>query len=128
MMADVKTYTAQILGSSGLNPTEVSATVNSFDPSLLTGGQLTSFLSNLTNLGQIRLQPLQQTSASSYGGQTGYVGTPATPSTTSSVSPDNPQSSVTNNNPVIQGLIGGGINAVGGIESLFNGLAGKLLQ
>lgn len=77
MFADLKTYTAQILGNSGLNPTEVSDTVNSFDPSLLSPAQLQNFITNIRNLGQTRLAPLQQTATASYGGQSGYMGTPA---------------------------------------------------
>ena len=128
MMADVKTYTAQILGSSGLNPTEVSATVNSFDPSMLNGSQLTSFLSNLKNLGQTRLQPLQESSKSSYTGGSPFMGGVAAPSTSSSYGPENSDSTLKNNNPVIQGLIGGGMQAVGGIEGLISGIASKILR
>lgn len=134
MLADLKTYTAQVLGSSGLNPTEVSQTIASFDPSDLSPSQLESFISNLRNLGQIRLKPLQDSAAASYGanGSRGnaYQGQAASPSTQSAFSPDNANSlnSSTGNNQVIQGLIGSGINAVQGFEGLIKGIAGKLLN
>lgn len=128
MLGDVKTYTAQILGSSGLNPTEVSQTVNSFDPSQLNGAQLTAFLANLKNLGQARLKPLQDTSASSYGSSTGYSGTAANPSSTPTLGPENAPSALNNNNPVIQGLIGGGMNTLGTIENAISGLANSLFH
>lgn len=128
MMADVKTYTAQILGSSGLNPTEVSATVNSFDPSLLNGRQLTSFLANLKNLGQVRLQPIQQTAQQSYGSGRPSMGGLATPSISSSYSAPNSSSELNTNNPVIQGLIGGGMNVFGGVENFIKGFASSILK
>ncbi len=128
MMADVKTYTAQILGSSGLNPTEVSATVNSFDPSLLNAGQLTSFLDNLKNLGQIRLQPLQQSATGSYGTGGGFMGGTANPSNTSSYAPQNAQSPLNTSNPVTQGLIGGTMGLFGSINNLIKGTVSKILE
>lgn len=132
MLADVKTYTAQILGSSGLNPTEVSSTVNSFDPGGLNAGQLTAFLSNLSNLGQTRLAPLQQTAASSYGNSTTanpYGGQQANPSTNSTLGPITQGSAASKvNNPVIQALLGSGINAAGGIEGAISGIASRILQ
>lgn len=131
MLADVKTYTAQILGSSGLNPTEVSATVNSFDPGGLNADQLTAFLKNLSNLGQTRLAPLQQTAAASYGNTTAspYGGQAATPSTNSTLGPATTGSAASNvNNPVIQALIGSGLNTLGGIEGAITGIASHILQ
>lgn len=127
MLADVKTYTAQILGNSGLNPSEVAATVNSFDPSSLNAQQLNSFLSNLTNLGQTRLQPIQQTSQASYGGQNTTIpfsGAQANPSTTPNISPNTGTPGT--NDPLLQGLIGGGINAVGGLGNLIGGVVGHV--
>lgn len=133
MLADLKTYTAQVLGSSGLNPTEVSETIASFDPSDLTGEQLSNFITNLRNLGQIRLQPLQQSTQASYGANTQagnpYAGPQAAPTTESALNP-NVQNAVVDKvggNQILQGLIGGGINSVGGIVNGIKGIAKLIL-
>lgn len=107
MMADVKTYTAQILGSSGLNPTEVSATINSFDPSSLSPVQLKAFLTNLDNLGQIRLKPLQETMNQAYGQNSSlgaYAGQQAQV---------NPNNAVLQNNNVVNPLTGEPMGVMG---------------
>jgi hypothetical protein len=134
MMADLKTYTAQILGSSGLNPTEVSDTVNSFDPSALTPAQLTAFLSNLRNLGQIRLQPLQQNAQQSYGsnmnGASPYAGNSAQPSFNSTYGQSN-QSHLSNfigDSPEAQGLTGMILNTLQSGGAAISGLAGMLFH
>lgn len=127
MLADLKTYTAQVLGASGLNPTEVSSTVNSFDPSNLNAEQMTAFVSNLRNLGQIRLKPLQDSAAASYSsGTTPYVGDSANPSVNSASAEQNNSTatSVVGNSDLGQGLAGLGINALGGLEGVMSTIAG----
>lgn len=117
MMGDVKTYTAQILGNSGLNPTEVSSVVNSFDPSLLNSEQLSAFLANLRNLGEIRLQPLQNTSSSSYGSSSAFSGSAANPSSSSQYATDNYGALITNN-PQAEAAGGAVMNILGSASSL----------
>lgn len=128
-MADLRTYTAQILGSSGLNPTDVADTVNSYDFSSLTAAQLQNFTNNLKNMGQIRLQPLQQSANNSYNaGGTPYMGTPATPSLNSSVGTPNLQGALAN--PLVGATAGTVMNVLGSAEALFGagvGLGEKLL-
>ncbi len=119
-MAEVKTYTAQILGSSGLNPTEVSATVNSFDPSALSPAQLQTFLKNLDNLGQVRLGAIQNTAQGSYGGNYGYMGVPSQNlgnlETTQSTSP------LQTNDQGLQAALGGVLNTIGNVAGFFTNI------
>jgi hypothetical protein len=126
MFVELKTYMAQILGSSGLNPTEVAADVNSFDPSNLTPDQLNVFVQNLKNLGMNRLAPLQQASQSAYGanytGGSPYLGSAADTSQPNANSPMNPYYS---SNPGVQFGAGLGVQlanpvaAVGGALNTF---------
>lgn len=131
MMADVKTYTAQILGSSGLNPTEVSATVNSFDPSSLTPVQLKAFLQNLDNLGQIRLQPLQQTMNQAYNQNStlgAYAGQQAQVNPNNVVLPNNNVVNPLTGEPMgVMGQLGAGtaLQSGAGLIQLLQALAGK---
>jgi len=135
MFVELKTYIAQILGASGLNPTEVAADVNSFDPSLLHPSQLEPFITNVRNLGMNRLQPLQQASQQAYGanytGGNPYLGAAA------DMSQPNANSTITpgySSNPLVQFGAGAGIQAgstvagigglVGAAERLF-GLGAK---
>ncbi len=128
-IAELKTYVSNILGTGGdLTPTAVTQMVSSFDPGNFTRKQLSDFLDNLNNYGQARLQGFQQSSQGSYGGNIGFSGSAATPSGEATVSPNNPTSAVTATNPVAQGLIGGGMQALGGIEGMIAGIAGKVLK
>lgn len=128
-MAEIKTYVSNILGTGGdLTPTAVTEMVNSFDAGNFTASQLNSFLQNLDNYGQARLQGFQQTSSGSYGGSRGYTGSQANPSAQATIPTPNPPTSITTNNPVKQGLIGGALRALGGIEGLITGIASKILR
>ncbi len=128
-IAEIKTYVSNILGTGGdLTPTAITEMTNSFDPGNFTSQQLGDFLKNLDNYGQTRLQGFQQSSSGSYGGAQGYTGSQANPSSEATVSPNSPTSSVTATNPVAQGLIGGAMGALGGIEGMITGVASKILR
>lgn len=115
-MGDIKKFTGQILAAgSGTIPTDVSNAIASFDPSNLTVSQLAPYLENLSKLGHNQLSVLQGQSSNSYGGNFGYSGTPSSVSNAPVVAPTVNPSSVTTQNPVIQGLIGGAINEIGSI-------------
>lgn len=133
MLAELKTYTAQVLGSSGLNPTEVSDTVNSFDFSQLSPSQMQVFVENLRAMAQSRLQPIQQTSAASYGanynGAQPYMGNPADtsiPSVNTAMNPNAPT------NPLAQAAVGIGIQSGDSIlnflKSVTGGIGGAMIQ
>ncbi len=128
-IGDIKKFTGQILAANnGSIPTDVSNTLASFDPSNLSAAQLGPYLQNLAKLGHNQLSVLQGQSSSSYGTPGGYAGTPTGTSNQSITAPGNPTSSVTSNNPVIQGLIGGAMNVLGGLEGAITGIASKLLR
>jgi len=129
-MADLRTYTAQILGSSGLNPTDVANTVNSYDFSGLSATQLKNFTDNLRNMGEIRLQPLQQSASASYGaGANPFMGATATPSANSTVGTPNFTGALAN--PIVGATAGTVMNVLGSAEALFGagvGLGERLLR
>lgn len=127
-MGDIQKYTSQILAAgSGTIPTDVSNTLSNFDPRNLTASQLQPYLDSLKKLGDNQLSVLQgQTSAT---GGTGYTGTPTSVTKTPTVAPTVTPSAITSKNPIIQGLIGGGLNAFGGgvnaATSFFSHVFGK---
>lgn len=128
-IAELKTYVSNILGTGGdLTPTDVTKMVNSFDPGNFTRQQLSDFLDNLNNYGQARLQGFQQSSQGSYGGNMGFTGASANPSTEAKVSPNTYSDSGLQNSPIGQGLVGGAMNALGGIENAIKGIAGSILK
>lgn len=129
LMGDIKKYTGQILGATGeINPTRIGEINDTFDPSNLNPQQLTTFLANLKTLGANQLSVLQKQSTSSYGNTGGYQGTNATANTNLQTTTPNAPSNLNTENAITQGLIGGGMSIVGGIEGLFTGLASKILQ
>lgn len=133
-MSELKNYVSQILGSGGdLTPTEIGSMMQSFDPGNFSGSQLNDFLKNLDNYGQARLQGFQQSSQGSYGSNGAYTGAQATPSANAVIPQTNPDngSVLTSNNPVVQGVGGMAMNALGGIEGLIGNIAGlatRILQ
>ena len=128
-MADVSSYVSSILGAGGdLTATAVTDYTKSFDPGNFTAPELTTFLTNLSNYGQIRLQGFQQSETGSYGGASGYTGATATPSPTAAVGQVNPDSFGIGNSPTGQALAGAALSALGGIEGAITGLAQHLLQ
>ncbi len=129
MMGDLKTYTAQILGSSGLTPTEVGETMASFDVGNLTPAQISAYVSNLRNMGQMRLQPLQQASQSSYGANVGgqmtpYMGSIANPTSTMVAGPETTGTVLSKASPMTQTVLGTLMN----FPNEVIGLAGKIFK
>lgn len=124
-MSELKKYTGQILLASGLTPTDVGNQLASFDPANLSPAQLSVFISNLRNAGQIQLQPLQQatTAAAPNSIISPYVGPTATPSTQSAYSTDK---TPLINNPVGQGVVGLGIGAGTSFLNAITGIAGTI--
>lgn len=122
--ADIKKYTSQILAANtGTIPTDVANTLASFDPSSLPVDQLVPFLDGLQQLGNNQLSVSQSQQQSSGGSPSAYTGAPVAPVTTPVVAPVQNNPGVPGkNNPVIQALIGGSINALGGIENAISGL------
>lgn len=128
-IGDIKKFTGQILATnSGTIPTDVANTLASFDPSNLSAAQLKPYLDNLAKLGNNQLSVLQGQSSSSYGGSSGYSGAPSSVSNAPISAPANQKASITSNDPVIQGLIGGAMNIFGGISGVAQGLASALLK
>lgn len=129
LMADISKYTAQILGATGeINPTRVGEISETFDPSSLNASQLKTLLVDLKKLGDNQLSVLQNQSRSSYGGKGGYAGANVTPNTSLELGTPNPKAGITTSNPVLQGLIGGAMNAgVGGLNFL-KGFAESILR
>lgn len=125
-IAEVKNYVSQILGSGGdLTPTAVTDLTNSFDPGNFTAQQFTDFMKMVDNYGQIRKAGFDTSSTGSYGGQSGFTGTPANPSSTSVIPADNPSAGIPgSSNPVAQGVVGGAMQLLGGIEGIITGVAG----
>lgn len=123
LVNNIKTYSAQILGSSGLNPTDVGEMVDSINPDGMTAPQLKEFLHNIDQLGQARLKELQQTSQNSYGTGGGFSGTPASVGQLN-VGPDTgyniPQ------NPAMQTLLGGLANFGGNVIGIGTAIKGLL--
>lgn len=122
--ADIKKYTSQILAANtGTIPSDVAATLASFDPSSLPVDQLVPYLQGLEQLGGNQLSVSQGQQKASGGSTSAYTGTPATAVATPVVAPVQEDPGVPGKgNPVIQGLIGGTINALGGIENAITGL------
>lgn len=130
LMADISKYTAQILGATGeINPTRVGEISETFDPSSLNASQLKTLLTDLKKLGDNQLSVLQSQSKQSYGGSQGYSGSPTSPNTSLDLGTQNPKATgITTNNPVLRGLIGAGMNAVGGVENFIKGFASTILK
>lgn len=93
-MTELKNFQQQIIAQSGLTPSDAGYQIATLDPSNLHIKDLTAWIENLKNIGQIRLQPLQQAAQKSYGSNTGgggvnpYSGAAATPSIESAYAPD----------------------------------------
>lgn len=124
IMGDISKFTSAILASNnGQIPTAVTAQLQSFDPSTLSASQLIPYLQNLKILGDNQLSVLQTQYSNSANSSGGYTGAPATVVTTPPATPKSTGTvgaSITN--PYIQGVVGLGMNAIGGIA----GLASKL--
>jgi len=74
LVNQVMTYSSQILGASGLNPTDIGKMVDKTTIDGMTASQLKSFLYNVDQLGRARKNVLDQFSQGSYGGTSGYTG------------------------------------------------------
>lgn len=128
IIGDIKKFTSTILASNnGTIPTDVTNTLNSFDPSTLSAKQLVPYLQTLSQLGSNQLSVLQGQSKNSGGG--GYSGTPTSVSTQPILGPQsNSTLGSTINSPYAQAAIGTGINAASGITGLVSGLFSKIFQ
>jgi hypothetical protein len=130
MMTDLQNFSSQIVASGNAQtPTAITAANALQNPSNLSLKDIQSYMNTLTTLGQNRLSVLQSQAGAS--GYTGYAGSPATPqtSTAPATSGTTPGSNVTN--PLAQGIIGGGISALGSAEAGIGtavGLATKLFS
>lgn len=128
MLANVKRFNAQIVGTSGINPTAIGDTLDNFDPGLMTAAQLQSFLANLKNTGQANLGVLQKNMSASYGTPktTAYAGPKATPSTQNSFLPET-QTPITGNTAA-QTWLGATVNSLGFIKNLGANLVNGLFH
>jgi hypothetical protein len=135
MIGEIRSSAGQLLLSSGLNPTDVSDTLNSFDFGNLSAKQLATFLQNLEVMGNSRLSALQNASQSAYGSNNSagnnYAGEPLSNIGNFGSAPNANSNFNVTNNPNQQAVIGTGINALGGvgniIQSLIGGSAGSAI-
>ena len=131
VMGDIKKFTSTILASNnGTIPTDVTNTLQSFDPSTLSAAQLQPYLAYLKQLGSNQLAVLQgQSTNSKNAGTTGYSGAPATVNTTPITGPA--ETSVGGSqidNPYIQGVIGTGMNWGGAVVGFFKGIFDAIMK
>lgn len=134
MLGEVRSSAGQLLLSSGLNPTDVSNTLNSFDFSDLSPNQLKVFLQNLEVMGNSRLQALQESSRGAYGANTApgtsFAGQNVSNIGQFNTTPNNAQNNLLNpfTDPAAQTVAGAGLNLIGGatgmLQSLIGGAAG----
>lgn len=123
MLADMRTYVQQVLGASGaVTPTDAGALAQSFDPANMSYKQLTSFLTDINSLGNIRLGALQSSAQSSYSsngvnpsGQIANTGAAAPNSNALSIAPDT---------TALGTATGAGISTLGS----FGGVVGNILN
>lgn len=114
-LGEIKNSVSQIIASAtGLTPTAVSSTLDSYDFTTLTPKQLNEFMQNVDAYGQTKLSSYQQGKNASYGSNLGYSGLLANPSA--------PVNGGTANSPIVAGAATG-VNAVSG---LFNDVMSAL--
>lgn len=125
-ISDIRSYAIQILGSqSGANPTDVTASVSSFDFGNFTPVQLNTLFKNLENMGTVRLSQAQSASQAGYvanltGGGAAAQGMTAIDQGSLNTGGKTPS---TDTNNVLKALGGIGLSAGGAIAGLAGDIA-----